>query len=102
MPRSKGRTGRPWRRAAQRLRDETDVCWICGHGGAVTIDHEPSLKTLEALGLDPRDPQYLRIAHGSRGRATPNPCPQGCGYCNQRKGTQANFTLPNVTPSRNW
>lgn len=98
MPRSKGRTGRPWRRVAQALRDATDVCAICGHSGARTVDHDPPLSALEAHGLDPRDPQFLRIAHG----APRNPCPT-CGlHCNQLKGTRANFTLPTVTPSRDW
>lgn len=102
MARSKGRTGRPWRRAAQAARDATDICWICGHAGARTVDHEPPLSVLEAHGLDPRDPQYLRIAHGSGGRQAPNPCPTCRRYCNQLKGTRSGFTLPTVTPSRNW
>lgn len=97
MARSKGRTGRPWRRAAQALRDATNICVICGHGGARTIDHDPPLSVLEAEGLDPRLPEFLRIAHG----APDNPCPT-CGYCNQLKGTKAGFVLPTVTPSRNW
>lgn len=98
MARSKGRTGRPWRRVAQALRDATDICVICGHGGARTVDHDPPLSVLEAAGLDPRDPQFLRIAHG----APNNPC-HACGqYCNQRKGTKTGFVIPAVTPSRDW
>jgi hypothetical protein len=74
------------------------VCTICGHGGATTVDHDPPLVVLEAHGLDPRDPQFLRIAHG----APSNPCPTCGRYCNQLKGTSSGFTLPTVTPSRNW
>lgn len=96
MPRSKGRTGRPWRRAAQTLRDATDLCTICGHGGAHTIDHDPPLSILEANGLDPRDEQYLRIAHG----APRNPCPTCGRYCNQLKGAKTNYVM--APTSRNW
>jgi hypothetical protein len=97
-PRSKGRTGRPWRRAAAAIRKATDICSICGHSGARTVHHDPPLKTLEELGLDPRDPEYLRIAHG----APRNPCPT-CGLnCNQVAGSKVGFVLPTATASRNW
>lgn len=101
MPRSKGRTGRPWRRVAQELRDSTDVCSICGHGGARTVDHDPPLKVLEALGLDPRDRQFLRIAHGSGDPRHPNPCPTCGKYCNQAKGDRLYYTPP-APSSRRW
>lgn len=95
MPRSKGRTGRPWRRARARLFAESpDVCWICGHAGTTDADHDPPLKTLEALGLDPCDPRYLRRAHGVRG------CPTCGRKCNQEKGARS--LPPAPATSRAW
>lgn len=97
-PRSRGRAGRPWRRAAQALRDSTDVCVICGHSGARTVHHVPPLKVLDELGLDPCDPQYLRIAHGS----PDNQCPTCRRNCNQIAGDKTGFVLPTIINSRNW
>jgi hypothetical protein len=94
MARSKGRTGRPWRRARETVLNESRTCWLCGHDGATDADHEPPLKTLEALGLDPRDPQYLRPAHGVNG------CPTCGKKCNQVKG--AKNGQPNIATSRRW
>ncbi|GAA5076623.1 5-methylcytosine-specific restriction endonuclease McrA [Thermocatellispora tengchongensis] len=90
MARSKGRTGRPWRRIWKRLRDSpgSEVCWLCGepidktlpatHRESWTADHVDPI----SLGGAPRDPRLLRPAHrhcnssrgnrlGSRGRALP-------------------------------
>jgi hypothetical protein len=101
MARSKGRTGRPWRRIAAQVRAATDICVICGHAGARTVDHDPPLRILETLGLDPRDPQYLRIAHGSGDARNPNPCPTCGQYCNQRKGSSLGYAPP-APSSRDW
>jgi hypothetical protein len=96
MPRSLGRTGGRWRNARRTLMDTTpDVCWLCGHsGGADDADHDPPLETLEALGLDPCDLQYLRRAHGVHG------CPTCGRKCNQSKG--ARTTPPAPKSSRAW
>jgi hypothetical protein len=101
MARSKGRTGRPWRRVRLDVLAASDVCWICGHSGARTIDHDPPLHILEAQGLDPREPQYLRVAHGSGDYRNPNPCPVCGQYCNQSKGGSLAPVVP-VIHSRDW
>lgn len=94
MPRSKGRTGRPYRRNRAAVLASSTVCWLCGHDGADTVDHEPALATLEALGLDPADQRHMRPAHGVNG------CPT-CGIrCNQVKGDRPH--RPVITTSRNW
>lgn len=71
MPRSKGRTGRPWRRVRAAVLATSDVCWICGRPGATTVDHVVAL----ALGGDPLDRDNLRPAHlacnSSRGTGKP-------------------------------
>ena len=95
MPRSTGRTGRRWRRArAQLFAEIPDICWICGHPGTTDADHEPPLKILEQLGLDPCDLRYLRRAHGVNG------CPTCGRKCNQEKG--AKTMLPAAPTSRAW
>ncbi len=94
MPRSLGRTGRRWRRARAQCLDTSTICWLCGHDGATDADHEPPLKKLEELGLDPCDPAYLRPAHGVTG------CPTCGRRCNQQKGTGP--ALPVHRSSRDW
>jgi hypothetical protein len=85
MPRSRHRTGRPWRRAkAQMQATYGDICHLCGHPGAGEADH------LDALAIDPTQPidwRRLRPAHGSN-----YPCPTCPGNdrrgraCNQERG----------------
>lgn len=58
------------------------VCWLCGHEGAGSIDHEPPLVELRRRRLDPDDPRYMRPAHGALSRC------KTCGKaCNESKGT---------------
>lgn len=84
MPRSKGRTGGPWRRCVAQVRawvrDHGEPCWLCGHPidlgldsrhpHSFTVDHAIPL----SLGGAPRDLGNLRPAHRfcnlSRGSAT--------------------------------
>jgi hypothetical protein len=76
MPRSKGRTGRPWLRAAALARSRTTICAWCGHDGAREVDHRVNLTD----GGKPRDQANLQVMHG-----TSCPCPT-CGLrCNQVK-----------------
>jgi hypothetical protein len=82
--RSKGRAGRPYRRARAQLLEISRICWLCGHDGATQADHEPSLKELERLGLDPTDLRYMRPAHGGR-----LGCPTCGRRCNQSKGAKS-------------
>lgn len=95
MPRSKGRVGRRWRRARAACLSISRVCWLCGHNGSNDVDHEPSLKKLEALGLDPCDPRFLRPAHGVLSR-----CPTCGRACNQEKGDRD--ARPTPSASRAW
>lgn len=96
MPRSKGRTGRPWRRVREQVLAESDICHLCGHAGSGDVDHALPLATLQAMGIDPRDPEHLRPAHGSRSR-----CPTCGRCCNQSKGDKLTFTLA-PQGSRDW
>ncbi|MGP4092948.1 hypothetical protein [Nonomuraea sp. KM90] len=97
MPRSHGRSGYRWRKArAMLLLTAPDVCHICTHSGnANEADHVPSLKKLEALGLDPCDLRYLRRAHGTWYR-----CPVCGRACNQSKGDRELPSAPRS--SRAW
>lgn len=90
MPRSKGRTGRPWRRIRAQVLAESTTCWICGHDGSDTVDHVIPL----SRGGDPLDPANLRPAHGVKG------CPTCKRRCNQSRGTRPTFLAPKA--SRNW
>lgn len=69
MARAKGRTGRPWLRAAARVKRNSNVCWICGGAIDVTLGaRDPMSFTVDhvvplALGGAERDPENLRPAH---------------------------------------
>jgi 5-methylcytosine-specific restriction endonuclease McrA len=68
-PRSKGRTGRPWRRIRARVIASSDICWICQervdktlparHPRSASVDHVNAINLGGAL----RDPANLRLAH---------------------------------------
>ena len=97
MPRSKGRTGRPWRRLAAQVRARAangEPCWLCGHPidltlpwrdpQSFTVDHARSLAT----GGAPRDPDNLRPSHR---------------LCNARKGDGTRRrSQPLARTSRAW
>lgn len=90
------------------------TCGICGHGGAITVDHIRSFRDWPTdelgqplPGLD--SAENLRPAHGTRGIAEPNPChqcdptrwPRG-RLCNQSRGP-GTTTPTDVEPhSKNW
>lgn len=89
----------------------SDLCGLCGHGGARTIDHVISY---QAWPKDPRTgkplpglhhPTNLQPAHGTIGNSgAVNRCRQcvtegKTGLCNQSKG--ARVTVHNRR-SRNW
>jgi hypothetical protein len=83
------------------------ICGICGHGGAITVDHIVTVRDWprdafgELLpGVD--DPENLRAAHGSRRpRAPDNPCPECRVLCNQARGAGSRTPIPE-THSRIW
>ena len=94
MPRSRGRTGRPWRRAAERVRRNQNVCHLCGqvidktlpytHPKSFTVDH------VDPLSLNPGgalDYSNLKAAHRS---------------CNSSKGNGDGAHLANRRASRDW
>lgn len=99
MPRSHGRTGRPWLRARARIIAQQRPCWICGHPidytlpyrnpltgrinrWSVTIDHLTPL----SLGGAPTDPANLAAAHLA---------------CNARRG-DGTTPIPAPVTSRTW
>jgi hypothetical protein len=95
MAATSGRKTRRWRRVRAEVLAASTVCWLCGHEGAASVDHEPPLRELRALGLDPEDPRYLRPAHGALSRC------KTCGKaCNESKGAGA--PTRTVTRSRAW
>lgn len=81
MARSKGRTGRPWRRVRQQILAASDVCWLCGKSGATTVDHVIPVSHGGPL----RDPANLRPAHLS---------------CNTARGNR--MRRPRQPMSREW
>jgi 5-methylcytosine-specific restriction endonuclease McrA len=91
MTRSKGRSGRPWRRIRAEVLASNSVCWLCGHpidltlpathAMSATVDHVVSL----AAGGDPRGAENLKPAHRR---------------CNSRKG--AGEAQLNAPTSRPW
>lgn len=96
VARTAGRKGRPYQRArAQVLADSGGICWLCGHPGAGDIDHDPPLKYLRAMELDPNDPAVMRAAHGSTSR-----CGTCLKCCNQSKKDKP--AQPRSNNSRVW
>lgn len=98
MPRSKGRTGRPWLRLRTRILAQRRPCWLCGRDidpdlpwrdpdtgrvnpWAGVIDHIRSLSN----GGDPRDPANLAAAHA---------------WCNNSRGNRDE--APVLVTSRRW
>jgi 5-methylcytosine-specific restriction endonuclease McrA len=66
---ARGRGGRPYRRLAARLRQEQQVCWLCGlpidgslrrpHPGSWSMDHVIPV----SMGGELIDPLNVRAAH---------------------------------------
>lgn len=104
-----GRSGtgnRRYRTNVQILLSASDVCGICGHGGARTGDHIVSAKHWPRdgngkplPGLD--DLTNLQPAHGTMGAGRDrihNPCPVCGRLCNQSRGARLN----RQPRSRDW
>lgn len=93
MPRSKGRTGRPWRRlSAETLAVRPLICWLCD--GEIN----PDLPYRNPYTGDP-DPLYKTVHHIvplSRGGAEldPDNCAPAHSVCNQRAGDKLPWELP--------
>lgn len=62
-----GHSSRPWQRVRKQILADSDICWICGHPGADTIDH------------------IVPVSQGGAyfDRANLRPA---CSSCNKRKG----------------
>lgn len=91
MARSKGRTGRPWRRAREQVLSKPHlICGICGHQIDKTLKHpdpmSASVDHIDPLGDDGAelDPRNLQPAHYG---------------CNSRKGRNRRVVVHN---SRKW
>lgn len=86
MPRSKGRTGRPFRRVRADVLAASSICWLCGKPGATTVDHVLPVSKLPADHPLLRDPANLRPAHQS---------------CNSSRGNRTTRG-PQLSTSRQW
>jgi hypothetical protein len=97
QPRSKGRTGRPYRRAVERVKRRSQICGICGEAidmdlrwpdpKSFSADH---IETVKALPLnDPRltDPRNMRPSHLG---------------CNSSRGDGTRELVPPLRWSRQW
>jgi 5-methylcytosine-specific restriction endonuclease McrA len=54
------RNSRRWRTLSKAILKEDDLCWICGHGGADTVDHLIPVSVEPALAYEMTN---LRPAH---------------------------------------
>lgn len=109
----RGTGDRPYRRNRDRCLAASDLCALCGHGGAETVDHIIPDKFWPRGDDGKRVPGFdgldnLQPAHGTMGVARVNRCPV-CGLlCNQVKGDRVDFTsvqdaqVPASTRSRRW
>ncbi len=93
MPRSRHRTGRPYRRArALMFAIYGRVCVHCGHDGAGEADH---LIPISVDSGQPIDPHGMRPSHGSN-----YPCPTCRRRCNQERGARP--IASTYVPVLNW
>lgn len=86
-PRPVVHRGRPWRRARAAVLAGSDVCWICAHPGADSVDHVQAV----ARGGDLLDPSNLAPAHNQ-------PCPTCRRRCNPSRGAGDRRARPVATP----
>lgn len=88
MAKTDGRCNRPFRRARAEVLSQSDVCWLCGHIGADTVDHVIPLRVLRETGQMhlANDASNLRPAHRS---------------CNSRRQDRMIATTI-IRPSRRW
>lgn len=112
MTSGRGGTGAwRYRKNREKLLRESDVCWLCGHGGAQTADHVVVDRDWPRGDDGRRLPGFdelenLRPAHGSMGnKAPPNYCPTCGRLCNQSRGDRApgyRRATPARPQSRQW
>lgn len=93
MPRSKGRTGGPWRRlVAETLAPRPLMCWLC------STEIDPDLPYVDPTTGKP-DPRYKTVHHViplSRGGSELDPDNAVPAHllCNQRAGDKLPWELP--------
>jgi len=105
------RSGRPgtgssrYRRNRALLLAHSDLCWLCGHGGAMTADHVIDDRSWPRDDNGRRLPGFdelanLMPAHGTMGPYDPpNRCPTCGRVCNQSRGARLPMNRPQ---SRQW
>lgn len=111
MPPAAYRADKPWsshryRRAREQVLAESDLCGICFHAGAKTVDHIITLadwpKDTDGRLLPGHDAvTNLQPAHGTMGAGRSrvhNPCPECGRLCNQSRGSRQ----PQRRHSRMW
>jgi len=105
MPQPKGdpRNGAAYRKAVALCVSNSDICHLCGHGGAKTADHLISVKKWFAMfgnyeGVNAQT--NLAPAHGTMGMVE-NRCPVCHRLCNQSRGARALHHEPQPR-SRDW
>jgi 5-methylcytosine-specific restriction endonuclease McrA len=80
--------------------DRSDICGLCGHGGALTVDHvvsKPHWPTTGPMVDDFDDLTNLQPAHGTLGSSGKvNYCPACRKACNQSKGRR--LKMPTAPP----
>lgn len=91
-----GRHGRPFRRARAQVLAASQVCWLCGHDGADSVDHVIPRWLCIATGQD-----KLLNAASNLAPAHHKPCPT-CGIrCNRARGT-GTASQGKAAQSRQW
>lgn len=86
-----GRSGRRWATLRKAVLDSSDVCGICGHAGADTVDHIIDRAIRPDLA---EDPDNLQPAHGV------NRCPVCGENCQNKKST--NRTSEALVTTEDW
>lgn len=99
MPRSRHRTGGPYRKARRLMfAIYGHACHLCGHGGAGEADH---LVPISTDTTQPVDPHLMRPAHGSNYPC--RVCKTSTGRprcCNQERGVGPIKAM--FTPAITW
>ena len=81
-----------YRKARARYLASNDVCHVCGHAAADTIDHRIPV----SRGADPADQDNWAPAHGVAG------CPTCGRRCNQEKSDKPLSHVKTLNTSRDW
>lgn len=92
VSKSTGRSTRPARRNRDEVLAESDVCIICGHRAADSVDHIIPIFLRPDLA---EDKDNLGPAHHE-------PCPTCARRCNNEKGTRPLAEVTGLVTSRDW